>query len=554
MSVRRYSLIFILGVAACGGESKPQPPTCAPHTPGVSVMINEVMAKNRATAVEENGDAYDWIELYNPGSSDANLCGYTVTNRLADPDVAYLGPEAIVPAGGHLVVWLSEERGDLPLHAAMQLSVKGGELGLSDPDGIWLDRLVYGAQEIDFSAAREPDGSDRWVIEWHVSPGEANPSGDGSPVGAEDPSAPPEEIPAAGDLTDVIMGYEQLPEIGIEIAPGDIELLRISPRTYVPAYLRYDGRRYGPVGIRLKGSNSFLPIDEKPSLRINVNEYVHGAAFFGMKDLTFNNMSEDFSMMHERLAYYVARHVGPASRSNHAAITINDRFYGLYANVESIKDRIMARWFDDNSGPLFEGTDVDLAPEYIDAYELQDGPDDRTLLEAAAQALTDAQPERAIAAASEHVNMGSFFAYWAMAAVVGQFDAFPYSLPGDDYFVYADPGTNQLWFMPWGMDESFYSGSHDVLQVSSILATTCLAVPTCRQAFVTEVWATLQMVEELDWEGELERIVAEIAPHVAMDRRKPYDDAMVAEFQQQLRWFLRGRRASLESMLGPTPQ
>ncbi|HUH04509.1 MAG TPA: CotH kinase family protein [Kofleriaceae bacterium] len=520
----------------------------------MSVMINEVMAKNRATVIEENGDAYDWIELYNPGSSDANLCGYTVTNRLADPRVAHLGPEVVVPAGGHVVVWLTEDGGDRPFHAAMKLSVGGGELGLADPDGIWLDRLVYGAQEVDFSAAREPDGSDRWVIEWHASPGAANPSGDGAPVGAEDPGAPPEEIPAAGDLTEVIMGYDRMPAIGIEIAPADMELLRVYPRTYVPAHLIYDGRRYGPVGLRLKGGNSFLPIDEKPSLRINVNEYIHGAEFFGLKDMTLNNMSEDFSMVHERLAYFVARHVGPASRSNHALVTVNDQFYGLYTNLETVKDRILARWFDDNAGPLFEATDVDFAPQYIDAFELQDGPDDRRLLEAAAQALTDTQPDRAIAAASEFVNMGSFFAYWAMVAVIAQFDAFPYSVPGDDYFVYADPGTDQLWFMPWGMDETFYSAEHDVLQVSSILATTCLAVSTCRQAFVSEVWATLRMVEDLDWKGELERIVAEIAPHVTMDRRKPYADAMVAEFQQQMRWFISGRRITLEAMLGPATQ
>lgn len=57
-------------------------------------------------------------------------------------------------------------------------------------------------------------------------------------------------------------------------------------------------------------------------------------------------------------------------------------------------------------------------------------------------------------------------------------------LRGDDYFVYANPTDNKLHFIPWGMDETFYSGSFNVLQVRSILATTCLASPACKQQIV----------------------------------------------------------------------
>ena len=40
------------------------------------------------------------------------------------------------------------------------LAREGGDLALMRPDGSFIDRMHYGAQETDFSAAREPDGSE----------------------------------------------------------------------------------------------------------------------------------------------------------------------------------------------------------------------------------------------------------------------------------------------------------------------------------------------------------------------------------------------------------
>ena len=93
-------------------------------------------------------------------------------------------------------------------------------------------------------------------------------------------------------------------------------------------------------------------------------------------------MHSDPSMMHERLAYLVARQAGgiPASRANHALLTVNGQFYGLYTNVETVKKRMLRRWFADDAGPLFEATDVDFVAADIPFFELASGPDDRSLL------------------------------------------------------------------------------------------------------------------------------------------------------------------------------
>lgn len=516
------------------------------------LVINEFMASNARTIPADPNPGVDWIELYNPTGQTIQLAGYALTDDLAVPRKHVLASGAAIPAGGRLVLWADDGAGNGPLHLGFHLATEGGAIGFSRPDGTWIDRVTYGAQETDFSAARGPDGSDRWSIEWHPTPGTANLGTGGEMVAAEDVALPPEVVPAAGDLSERILGYDVMPELELVVPPASEASLLANPQTLVPAHLKFDGRTYGPVGIRLKGQNSFQPWNMKPSIRIKVDEYHDDARFFGLKDMTLNNMDNDFSMMHERLGYWVARNAGiPASRANHALLTVNGNFYGLYTNLETVKGRMIKRWFTDAEGPLFEATDVDFAPHYVSQFDLEGGPDDRTLLTGLANALTTVDPDAAIAASGMYANMNQFRRFWAVESVIAQFDSWPYSIPGDDFFVYADPTTHRLAFIPWGMDESFYSGQLDVTNVSSVLARKCKASPACFQAYVDQVWDVLAMTESMGLAAERNRVIAQIAPHVTRDTRKPYTDAQVMQSQQALYWFISGRRQNLGGMIPP---
>lgn len=531
-----------------GADGGPGPSGVPPEIDG-RLVINELMAANALTVLDATGAPSDWIEIYNPTDVDIPLAGYTLTDDLSWIDKAVIG-DVVAPAGGYLVLWADRRTDVGPDHVAFRLSREPEALALARPDGSFIDRLTYGAQAHDFSAARAPDGSDHWRIEWHPSPGRANPSGPGRPASIDDPSAPPEVVPEAGDLSATILAYDQFPSFELTVAPEDLASLAAAPYEYVPAMLIYDGRAYGPIGMRLKGQNSFLPIDEKPSLRLNIDHYVPDARFFGLDNMTLNNMSDDMSMMHERLAYLVAREAGiPASRANHALLAINGEPYGLYTNLETVKKELLARWFADPNGALFEASDVDFAAAHIAGYEHESGPDERSLLSGLAAALTIANPNQAIAKASSYIDLAQFQRFWAVCSVIGQFDSFPYSLPGDDYFVYADPTSGRLHFLPWGMDETFYAGDVDVTKVSSVLARACKASPGCYQDYVAQVWDVLAMVEDLDLEHERQEVVDQIAAHVAADDHRPYDAQTVARYQNDLYWFIAGRRARLTGML-----
>ena len=48
------------------------------------VLITEFMASNNHTLLDEDGDASDWIELYNAGTNTVNLNGWHLTDNASD--------------------------------------------------------------------------------------------------------------------------------------------------------------------------------------------------------------------------------------------------------------------------------------------------------------------------------------------------------------------------------------------------------------------------------------------------------------------------------------
>ena len=539
-------------------QDAPRPPAFPPEIDG-RIVINEIMASNGLTLKNEAGLAGDWIELHNPTNRDVPLGGYALTDNFAVPVKAVLAPGLVVKAGGYLLLWLDGAVDRGPTHVPLKLAAEGGTLGLARPDGSFISRLVYGAQETDFSAAREPDASDFWKIQWHPSPGAANRAGSGRPVAVAAPSSPPEQVPAAGDLSETLLGFSALPQLRIDINADGIAKLTANPRVYVPGTLVFDGRSYGPVGVRLKGAGSFEPIDRKPSFRINIDEYVPDAEFFGLKDLTLNNMHDDPSMMHERLGYWLARTAGvAASRATHMMVSLNGQSAALYTNVETVKRKMLARWFKNPDGVLYAATDVDFTNsdplfggrDDIPLYELKSKIDDRSLLNGLARALTMPSGDQAMAAAASYINVGAFQDYWAFTAVIAQLDAMPYSMPGDDYFVYGNPDDKKLYILPWGMDETLGADDvHVVNEAYSVLAKKCAASAACLQGFVNRCWTMLDKFEAMKWIAEHDKIVQQIAPLVRMDQRKPHTDAAVTLDQADLRYFLLERRRTLSNYI-----
>ena len=102
----------------------------APAAAG-GVMINEVNAGNWKGMRDEDGDAEDWIELYNPANTAVDLSGYGLSNKTTSPFYWAFPAGTQIAARGYLTVWLSKKDRAVagkPLHTTFNLD-NGGQRG-----------------------------------------------------------------------------------------------------------------------------------------------------------------------------------------------------------------------------------------------------------------------------------------------------------------------------------------------------------------------------------------------------------------------------------------
>ncbi|MBI4600589.1 MAG: CotH kinase family protein [Planctomycetes bacterium] len=102
------------------------------------LVITELMAANETVLTDEDGDDSDWIEVYNAGTTSANLSGWCLTDDAANP-TKWRFPSVSLPADNFIVVFASgKDRRDPAgtLHTGFKLDAAGGYLALVKPDGV----------------------------------------------------------------------------------------------------------------------------------------------------------------------------------------------------------------------------------------------------------------------------------------------------------------------------------------------------------------------------------------------------------------------------------
>ncbi len=370
----------------------------------------------------------------------------------------------------------------------------------------------------------------------------------------DDSGMPTSTLPGAEGVAVASQLWDEsaVPEFAIELSEASMEALRRAPTTYAEGRFIYQDQVFEPVGVRTKGSSTWQSIDDKPSLKIKFDEYDEDMEFIELTELTFNNMVSDYSMMHERVAYLVFREAGvPSCRAHHAHITLNGEDYGLYVNVESATRKLMIPWFEDIQGTMWEFWGADFESAYISGFENKFGKDERLILYETAAALEGNGPID-MEAVDSTLDMATYLSYWAVCAVVGQYDGYPYRYPSDDAYIYHDPESDQLKFMPHGVDESFYypdwNPADDVI---SRVGWKCLASPECTEAWKTRIDEVLDIVDGLDALAYVDEVQAQIQPYVLSDPKRPYTPAQVTDYQASMRHMIEYRRTQLEALLGP---
>ena len=318
-----------------------------------------------------------------------------------------------------------------------------------------------------------------------------------------------------------------------------------------------------PVGIRLKGSakGSFRSLSGKAAFKVKFKEF-GGSKFEGLKKMTLNNMVEDFSLIHETLAYTAYRGAGlPASRTGYAFVRVNGHPYGLYLDIEDMDDVALERWFGKFADPqhLYEGESgadvvpgVDALPPDEGGFEVDEGNgaslDD---LKALVAAVNSTEGEGWSDAVSPVADLPELTRIWAVEKYIGHWDGYAGEegkFQPNNYFLYSDSaGVFQM--LPWGADETFerrlaFDGP------AGLMFDRCLADPACLALYRQQLGEVSKAIKSLDLEALATETAAFIEPWWEADPRLEQPDHVEDATSEALS-FLLERQEEVGDWLGP---
>lgn len=315
--------------------------------------------------------------------------------------------------------------------------------------------------------------------------------------------------------------------VNITLAPGYREALVTEPTVPVPAVVTVDGVRREAAEVRLKGSNSFRTLDDKPAWRLHFMD----APVAGVRRLVLNNMVSDSAQGREVLAWWAWRRAGLVGpRATFAQVSLDGENLGLYAMLEALDDTWMARQGDDGSGSLWEGNDgADLTPAGLSALEDGTNRSDRDRLEQAAVALAD-DSAPFLDVAAPWVDTDAMLGFLAWTSLLGNLDGYPYSLD-DVWFVGSSVAGGRYAPVPWGLDETWNPAWRWQWGLGRLSAG-CHREPHCRDALLGRLTEELDRYEALDLPRVGAELFAVTDAVVEKDPRRTWSVAEVTEARE----------------------
>ena len=174
-------LSLLLLLAACAAPSAPEPEPTPEITPeptmspvelardAEKIVISELMVKNRAALMDEDGDFPDWIELENISSQRVDLTGWSLSDK--DGDLGWRFPQTSLEPGERKLIFASGKNKQFPLHTGFSLS-EGESLSLYNQNGYLVQNILCPDTVGDVSLCRTESGDYKESL--YPTPGQPN--------------------------------------------------------------------------------------------------------------------------------------------------------------------------------------------------------------------------------------------------------------------------------------------------------------------------------------------------------------------------------------------
>src|SRR5579859_6882290 len=128
----------------------------------------------------------------------------------------------------------------------------------------------------------------------------------------------------------------------VELDASAESQLEMRPKNYAPGRVRVGDQVWENVGIRLKGSGTFQPIYEHPSLTLKFNWKETSQRFAGLPKLFLENSGQDATRMCKLVANGAYADAGLAApRITQARVHLNGRDLGRYVVSEAINKNFL---------------------------------------------------------------------------------------------------------------------------------------------------------------------------------------------------------------------
>lgn len=250
---------------------------------------------------------------------------------------------------------------------------------------------------------------------------------------------------------------------------------------FVPAEVYYNGTQWYRVGIRFKGNSSLQSSWEqgilKLSFKMDFDEYeddypqIKNQRFYGFKKFSLKNNYDDKSLLREKVAADVFKNAGLAV-SHTAFYTLyvdhgnGPEYFGLYTLVEEVDNTVIDTQFSSDDGNLYKPEDgsANFVEGSFDSdnFEKKTNEDDEdwsdiiALFSALHDDTRNTDPASWRTALDSVFDVDVFLKYLAVNEIIQNWDT--YGLMTHNFYLYNDPGTSKLTWIPWDNNEALQTG------------------------------------------------------------------------------------------------
>ncbi len=132
-----------------------------------------------------------------------------------------------------------------------------------------------------------------------------------------------------------------------------LDSLRYNGEEVLPATVTINDTAFDSVGVRYRDGRAFTPGGRRNGLFLDLDAFDAGQHFDAITEIDLSSSLRDPTMIREVLGLEIARTYMIAPRANFARVYINEEFYGLFTNQETIGIAFLERHFGDTTGVLY---------------------------------------------------------------------------------------------------------------------------------------------------------------------------------------------------------